>query len=65
MVEAGLGYSILADLVLQKQDYQVAIRPLAPVVERKIGLYQRDPELMPLANRQFIDYLLAHVKQLP
>lgn len=51
MVEAGLGYSILADLVLQKQDYQVAIRPLAPVVERKIGLYQRDPELMPLANR--------------
>lgn len=65
MVEAGLGYSILADLVLQKQDYQVAIRPLAPVVERKIGLYQRDPELMPLANQQFIDYLLAHVKQLP
>lgn len=65
MVEAGLGYSILADLVLQKQDYRVAIRPLAPAIERKIGLYQRPAELMPLASRRFIAYLFQHLAALP
>lgn len=65
MVESGLGYSILANLVLKKQDYQVAIRPLEPAINRKIGLYQRPTELMPLASRRFINYLFQHLDQLP
>lgn len=65
MIEAGLGFSILADLVLQKQSYHVAIRQLAPRVQRQIGIYQKDPAMMPLASQQFVNYLKAHVDQLP
>ncbi|WP_295746676.1 LysR family transcriptional regulator [uncultured Limosilactobacillus sp.] len=65
MIEAGLGYSILADLVLTKQNYQVAIRPLTPRLYRQIGIYQRPTQLMSLASQRFIETLFHQVAQLP
>lgn len=65
MIEAGLGYSILADLVLSKQNYQVAIRPLTPRLYRQIGIYQRPTQLMSLASQHFIDTLFHQAAQLP
>jgi DNA-binding transcriptional LysR family regulator len=65
MVEAGLGFSILAELVLQKQSYQIKAVPLHPNLQRQIGIVQRDPTLMPIASQQFIDYILAHRDELP
>lgn len=65
MVEAGLGFSILADLVLQKQSYNVAIRPLIPNVQRRIGILQKSRELMPIASQQFVDFIIQHRAALP
>ena len=65
MVEAGLGFSILADLVLQKQSYNVAIRPLIPNVQRRIGILQKPRELMPIASQQFVDFIVQHRDNLP
>lgn len=65
MVEAGLGLSILADLVLQKQSYNVAIRPLIPNVQRRIGILQKSRELMPIASQQFVDFIIQHRAALP
>ncbi|HIX35891.1 MAG TPA: LysR family transcriptional regulator [Candidatus Limosilactobacillus merdigallinarum] len=65
MVEAGLGFSILADLVLQKQSYNVAIRPLIPNVQRRIGILQKPRELMPIASQQFVDFIIQHRAALP
>ena len=65
MVEAGLGFSILAELVLRKQSYQIKAVPLRPSLQRQIGIVQRDPSLMPIASQQFIDYMLAHRDELP
>lgn len=65
MVEAGLGFSILADLVLQKQSYNVVIRPLIPNVQRRIGILQKPRELMPIASQQFVDFIIQHRNALP
>ncbi|WP_267202607.1 LysR family transcriptional regulator [Limosilactobacillus kribbianus] len=65
MVEAGLGFSILAELVLQKQSYHIRAVPLHPNLQRQIGIVQRNPSLMPIASQQFIDYMLAHRDELP
>lgn len=65
MIEAGLGFSILADLVLKKQNYQVAIRPLIPQLYRQIGIYQRPSQLMSLASQRFIDELFQQASDLP
>lgn len=65
MVEAGLGFSILPDLVLQKQSYNVAIRPLIPNVQRRIGILQKSRELMPIASQQFVDFIIQHRTALP
>lgn len=65
MVEMGLGVSILPELVLKKTNYQVAIRPLRPVVTRKMGLIAKSKNTLPLASKRFIDFLFAHVEELP
>ena len=65
MVETGLGVSILPELVLKKTNYQVAIRPLRPVVTRKMGLIAKNKNPLPLASKRFIDFLFAHVEELP
>lgn len=65
MVETGLGVSILPELVLKKTNYQVAIRPLRPVVTRKMGLIAKSKNTLPLASKRFIDFLFAHVEELP
>lgn len=65
MVEAGLGVSILPELVLRKTNYQVAVLPLQPPVSRKMGLITREKNTMPLASKYFIDFLFAHKEELP
>ena len=62
MVEAGLGVSILAELMLKKiKGYAVCIRPIAPAVQRDIGVVYKDLSTMPIASRRFLTYLQEHV----
>ena len=65
MVETGIGVSILPELVLIKTNYKVAIRPLHPVVTRKIGLVAKGNNELPIASKYFIDFLFAHIDELP
>ena len=65
MIEAGLGVTILPELVLRKTNYQVAILPIEPMVTRKIGLITKDKNALPLASKYFIDFLFKHINELP
>lgn len=65
MIESGLGISILPELVLRKTNYQVAILPIEPMVTRKIGLISKDKNALPLASKYFIEFLFAHIGELP
>ena len=65
MIESGLGVSILPELVLRKTNYHVAILPIKPILTRKIGLVMKEKNTMPLAAKYFIDFLLAHIEELP
>ncbi|MEE1598327.1 LysR family transcriptional regulator [Acidaminococcus fermentans] len=65
MIEAGLGVSILPELVLRKTNYQVAILPIKPMVIRKIGLIAKEKNALPLASKYFIDFLFEHINDLP
>lgn len=65
MVENGLGVSILPELVIRKTNYQVAIRPLHPVLTRDLGFIAKNKNELPIASKYFIEFLLAHADSLP
>lgn len=65
MVEHGLGVSILPELVLRKTNYQIAIRPLQPVVTRKLGFIAKSKNELPLASKYFVNFMVEHIGELP
>ena len=58
MIEKNMGVGILPELILRRRGYDVAVRPLAPPLFRHIGAAYRDRNLLPLAARYFIEYLV-------
>lgn len=65
MVEAGLGISILAELVLRRTNYNIVCIPIDPPVYRTIGVAYKDKNSLPIASKYFIEYLLANRERLP
>lgn len=65
MVEAGLGVSLLAELMMQRIPYHIAIRPTDPPVTRTIAIGYKDWASLPIASKRFIEYLRARVDALP
>lgn len=65
MVEAGLGVSILAELVLHRTNYRIALRPTEPPVSRTIAIGYKDKGSLPMASRKFIECLREHVTEMP
>lgn len=57
MVEAGLGISILPNLVLQKIPYHIVIKRLEIPTYRKIGLAMLDKKSISAATKEFLKYL--------
>lgn len=64
MIEMGLGYSILPELVLRKTNYNVAILPLDPVIKRKIGLVMKEKNALTIASKYFIEHIKTHIDEL-
>lgn len=64
MVEAGIGISILAELILQRTNYDIAQIPLNPPITRTIAIGYKDKNSLPIASKYFIEYLLANVERL-
>lgn len=65
MVEAGLGISMLAELVLHRTAYHLAIRSTTPPVYRTISVGYKDKGTLPVAAKRFIQCLKEHAEQLP
>lgn len=54
MVEQELGYSLLAELVLQKTAYDVAVRPVDEPILRTMALVMKDKRGLSAAAKTFI-----------
>ncbi|MDO4322241.1 MAG: LysR family transcriptional regulator [Lachnospiraceae bacterium] len=65
MVEAGLGVSILAELVLHRTNYRIVLRPTLPAISRTIAIGYKDKSSLPMASRRFIECLRERIGQLP
>lgn len=65
MVEAGLGVSILAELILHRTNCRLALRPTTPPVSRTVAIGYRDKRSLPIASKRFIDALIRHVDEFP
>ncbi len=65
MVEAGLGISILAELVLRRTNYDVVLLPVDPPISRTIAIGYKDKDSLPIASKYFIEYLISNIEKLP
>ena len=65
MVEAGLGVSVLAELVLYRNNYRLAVRPTEPPISRTIAIGYKDKGSLSMASRRFIAMLREKVDELP
>lgn len=65
MVEAGLGVSILAELILRRTNYDIVCLPIDPPVTRTLAVGYKDEDSLPIASKYFIEYLMKHKDELP
>lgn len=65
MVEAGLGISILAELVLKRTNYDIACLHIDPPIYRKLAIGYKNKDSLPVASKYFIDYLMSNIELLP
>lgn len=65
MVEAGLGVSILAELILHRTNYRLVLRPTEPPISRTIAIGYKDKNSLPIASKRFIAYLQNHIDMMP
>lgn len=65
MVEAGLGVSILSELILHRSRYRIALRPTCPPVTRTIAIGYKSNAHLPIASKRFIEFICAHIDELP
>jgi len=65
MVEEGLGISILPELVLWGLETTAHICHLDPPLYRQVSIVTKDSEAMPIASREFIDFMMERADELP
>lgn len=65
MVEAGLGVSILAELMLRRTNFDIAYLPIEPPVYRSLAVGYKDKDSLPIASKYFIEYLYEYKDLLP
>ena len=58
MVEQGIGYSLLAELVLKKTAYDVAIIPVNEPIIRTMALVMKDRRTLSSAAKTFMKYII-------
>lgn len=65
MVEAGLGVSILAELILHRTHYRLTLRPAIPAVKRTVAVGYLNQNSLPITSKYFINYLVENINRLP
>ncbi|MEA4924750.1 MAG: LysR family transcriptional regulator [Syntrophomonadaceae bacterium] len=58
MIEKGLGISILPKLVLSRSNYNIVPKQISPPIVRTIALAYRNKNVLPIASRYFIDFII-------
>ena len=58
MVEKGLGISILPKLVLSRHHQHIVTKEISPVIVRTIALAYKNKNVLPIASRYFINFIL-------
>jgi len=64
MIEKGLGVGILSELILSRGDYNNLVRETEPPLARTIGVVFKDKKILPVASRQFLEYLTEEYGEL-
>ncbi len=64
LTKEGEDISILAELVLQRTNYNIAIGPTEPPITRTLAVGYKEKNSLPAASRYFIDYLFANTERL-
>ncbi|UQS85753.1 LysR family transcriptional regulator [Apilactobacillus apisilvae] len=64
MVEAGLGVSILSELVAKRTDFDIVCRPVNPKVTRPVSVVCQDKKTMPIASKYFVEFLIENKNKL-
>lgn len=65
MVEAGLGVSILAELVLHRTNYKIKRCVTEPEIFRTIAIGYKDKASLPIACKRFLELLRQRLDELP
>lgn len=65
MVEAGLGVSILAELMLRRTNFDIVCLPVDPPIYRSLAIGYKDKDSLPIASKYFINYLMENIPYLP
>lgn len=60
MVEIGLGIAILPEYTLNKNTYTIVKKKINPPIVRTVGIAMKEKETLPIASRNFIDYIINH-----
>lgn len=63
MVENGLGISILSELVLTRNPYDILVKETSPVFYRSLGIILKSKENSSLAVKYFIDYIVSKLQE--
>lgn len=58
MIEQGLGIAILPKLVLTRCPYNIVTKSISPSVVRTISLAYKNKNVLPIASRYFLDFIL-------
>ncbi len=61
MIEQGLGYSLLAELVLQKTAYNVAVRPVEEPILRTMALVTKNKKTLSMAAKTFMQFIVENI----
>lgn len=60
MVEAGLGVSILAELMLRRTNFDIVCLPVEPPIYRTLAIGYKDKDSLPIASKYFIYFCYIH-----
>lgn len=58
MIEKGLGIAILPKLILHRLHYSIVTKEVSPPIFRTIALAYKDKNILPIASRYFIDFII-------
>lgn len=62
MIEKGLGIAILPKLVLSRFHYNIVTKEISPPIIRIIALAYKNKNVLPIASRYFIDFIVEQFK---